>query len=61
MILIYLDGCKECTTELAKDLDEEFADRSTEFKFLIWVKEEEGKCFQIIKMPFENSVITKLE
>ena len=54
-----IDGCIEYTTELAKDLDEKFADRSTEFKIHIW--EEEGKCFQIIKMPFKNSVITKLD
>ena len=56
-------GCKEYTTELAKDLDEEFADSSTEIK--VFIQEIEGtediKCFQIIKMPFKNSVITKLE
>ena len=56
-------SCKEYTTELAEDLDKTFADRSTEFKVIIRAKEgdEEGKCFQIIKMPFKNSVVTKLE
>ena len=56
-------GCKEYTNELAKELDEQFADRSTEIK--VFIKEiegtEDGKCFQIIKMPLKNSVVTTLE
>ena len=54
-------SCKEYAAELAKDLDETFADRSTEFKVLIMSNTEEEKGFQIIKMPFKNSVITRLE
>jgi len=46
------------TAEIVKDLDETFADRSTEFKVLIMANTEEEKGFQIIKMPFKNSVIT---
>ena len=55
-------SCKEYTTELAEDLDKN-TDRSTEFKVMIPAKEgdDEGKCFEIIKMPFKDSVITKLE
>ena len=49
------------TAEIVKDLDETFADRSTEFKVLIMANTEEEKGFQIIKMPFQNSVITRLE
>ena len=62
----------EYASQLAKyldryyiDLDETFAYRSIEFKVLIQANEygnpEEGKCFQIIKMPFQYSVISKLE
>ena len=46
------------TGEMVKDLDETFADRSTEFKVLIMANTEQEKGFQIIKMPFKNSVIT---
>ena len=49
------------TAEIVKDLDEAFADRSTEFKVLIMANTEEEKGFQIIKMPFKNCVITRLE
>ena len=55
------------TAEIVKDLDETFADRKTEFKVLIPAYKyqdgyiEDVKCFQIIKMPFENSVITTLD
>jgi len=60
-------SCKEYAYALAKDLDETFADRSTEFKVQIQAIEyadqdgtiEEEKCFQIIKMPFKNSAITR--
>jgi hypothetical protein len=55
--------CSSYADELAIDLDETFAGRSTEFKVLIPNKKkyaEEVKCFQIIKMPFKHSVITKL-
>ena len=58
--------CKSYVDELAIDLDETFAGRSTEFKVLIPGGEpgvtgtEEVKCFQIVKMPFKHSVITKL-
>ena len=68
------ESYKEYASELAKDLDKTFADRSTEFKVLIQankcenedpenqlINTEEGICFQIIKMPFKNSVITRLE
>ena len=61
-------------SQLAKDLDRYFIDldetfdyRSIEFNFLIqantrkYGNTEEGKCFQIIKMPFQYSVISKLE
>ena len=62
-------SCKEYAYALAKDLDETFADRLTEFKVLIRAIEyadqdgniEEEKCFQIIKMPFKISVITRLD
>ena len=50
------------TAEIVKDLDKTFADRSTEFKVLIiMANTEEEKGFQIIKMPFQNCVITRLE
>ena len=70
---IFINSYKDYASELAQDLDKTFADRSTEFKVLIqankWENEdpnlvintEEDVCFQIIKMPFENSVITRLE
>ena len=62
-------SCKEFASALAKNLDETFAARKTEFKVLIRasdIKDHDGnikeeKCFQIIKMPFENSVITTLD
>ena len=49
------------TAEIVKELEETFADRSTEFKVLIMANTEEEKGFQIIKMPFQNSVVTRLE
>ena len=59
------NSCKEYASELAKDLDETFAERTTEFRVLIRANEyentKEGRCFQIIKMPFKNYVITRLE
>ena len=57
-------SCKEYTTEFAEDLDDYFRKRSIEFKVLIRTRKEsddEGKCFQILKMPFKDSVITELE
>jgi hypothetical protein len=64
----------EYASQLAKDLDRYYIDldetfdyRSIEFKVLIqantrqYGNTEEGKCFQIIKMPFQYSVISKLE
>ena len=51
---------------LAEDLDKTFAGRSTEFKFLIPSKRRKNKktkkeaFFQILKMPFQNSVTTRL-
>ena len=67
---LYLEGwssCKEYAYALAKDLDETFADRKTELKVLIRAHEyqdgyiDEEKGFQIIKMSFENSVISILD
>ena len=71
---IFINSYKDYASELAQDLDKTFADRSTEFKILIQANKyenedpedqlidtEEGICFQIIKMPFKNSVITRLE
>ena len=49
------------TAEIVKDLEETFADRSTEFKVLIMAYTEEEKGFHIIKTPGKNSVITRLE
>ena len=57
-------SCEEYTTEFAEDLDDTFPKRSIEFKVLIRTRKEsddKGKCFQILKMPFEDSVITELE
>ena len=57
-------SCKEYAAELAEDLDDTFPKRSIECKVLIRTSkegDEEGKCFQILKMPFKDSVITKLE
>ena len=64
----------EYASQLAKDLDRYYIDldetfdyRSIEFKVFIqantreYGNTEEGKCFQIIKMPFQYSVISKLE
>ena len=51
---------------LAEDLDKTFAGRSTEFKFLIPSKRRKNRktkeeaFFQILKMPFQNSVTTRL-
>ena len=51
---------------LAEDLDETFASGSTEFKVLIANKRRKKKnskdefVFQIIKMPFQNSVTTRI-
>ena len=61
-------SCKEFASALAKNLDETFGDRKTEFKVLICASEckdqdgniKEEKSFQIIKMPFKNSIITRL-
>ena len=65
------ENCEEYASELAKDLDryyidldEKFAYRSIEFKVLVQANYEttdDGICFQIIKMPFKNSVISKLD
>ena len=62
-------SCKEFASALAKNLDETFAARKTEFKVLIRasdIKDHDGnikeeKSFQIIKMPFKNSIITRLD
>ena len=57
-------SCEEYTTEFAEDLDDTFPKRSIEFKVLIRTRKEsddKGKCFQILKMPFKDSVITELE
>ena len=61
----------EYASQLAKyldryyiDLDETFAYRSIEFKVLVQANYEttdDGICFQIIKTPFKNSVISKLD
>ena len=65
------ENCEEYASELAKDLDryyidfdEKFAYRSIEFKVLVQANYEttdDGICFQIIKMPFKKSVISKLD
>jgi len=50
---------KEYASEVAKALDETYANKPTEFK--VHIRANDGKCFQIIKMPFQNSVVTRLE
>ena len=65
------ENCEEYVSALAKDLDryyidfdEKFAYRSIEFKVLVQANYEttdDGICFQIIKMPFKNSVISKID
>ena len=62
----HFDRTRGVKNQIFPTLDKTFAGRSTEFKFLIPSKRRKNRktkeeaFFQILKMPFQNSVTTRL-